>query len=203
MGKVTVGLSMSLDGFIAGPSDGPELPLGDGGERLFDWMNSGPPANCYNEYFCPPDSSRIVVDEWFENAGAIVTGRRTFDIANGWGGRHPMNVPFYVLTHHVPETVAEEETMGTFVTDGIESALSQARAAAGDKDVALCAANVAQQYLKAGLLDEIQLNVVPILLGGGVRLFDHLGAEQIKLERTRVIESPGVTHLDFRVVQED
>ena len=94
MGKVIVGLSMSLDVFIAGPNDSLERPLGDGGERIFEWMASGPEANRYSEYLCPPDSSRVVVDEWYENAGAIVTGRRTFDIARGWGGQHPLNVPF-------------------------------------------------------------------------------------------------------------
>src|SRR5215216_1862062 len=171
MSKVLLDITMSLDGFIAGPNDGVYNPLGDGGERLFEWMRSGPEANRYNEYFQPPDSSRVVVDEWYEQTGAIVSGRRTYDIAGGWGGRHPLNVPFFVLTHTVPDTVPEG-TMGTFVTDGIKSALNQARAAAGDKNISLCAANVAQQYLKAGLLDEIQINVVPVLIGGGVRLFD-------------------------------
>lgn len=197
---VVVDLSISLDGYIAGPNDGPENPLGDGGERLHDWVSSGSVPNEHNEFLKPVDGSREIVDEWFEDTGAMVTGRRTFDLANGWGGEHPLGVPFFVLTHDPPETSAEEDTMGTFVTDGIESALDQARAAAGDKDVSVCAADVAQQYLAAGLLDEIQVHLVPVLLGDGVRLFENLNDERIELERTRVIESTGVTHLRFDVV---
>jgi dihydrofolate reductase len=197
--RVVVDLSMSLDGFIAGPNDGPGNPLGDGGDRLHDWVLTGDTASSHNEFFKPVDDSREIVDEWFETCGAIVTGRRTFDIANGWGGEHPLGVPFFVLTHDPPETAAEEDTIGTFVTDGIESTLDQARAAAGDKDVSVCAANVAQQYLEAGLLDEIQVHLVPFLLGDGVRLFENLNEERIELERTGVIESTGVTHLRFEV----
>ena len=143
------------------------------------------------------------MEEWFATSGAFVSGRRTFDIAHGWGGHHPVNgdAPIFVLTHHVPPTNSPEAKMATFVTDGIESAIRQAKAAAGNKVVAVCAANTAQQCLKAGLLDEIEISLVPILLGGGVRLFDRLGAKPIELERTRVIESTGVTHLRFKVIK--
>ena len=203
MGKVIVDLTMSLDGFIAGPNDGLDNPLGDGGDKLFTWMNSGPPANRYNKMFCPPDKSRIIMDEWFANSGAFVTGRRTFDIANGWGGHHPVNAdgPIFVVTHHMPAPDSAEARMATFVTDGIESAIRQAKAAAGDKVVSVCAAKTAQQCLKAGLLDEIQVSVVPLLLGGGVRLFDHLGVKPIELQSIRVIESTSVTHLRFNVIK--
>ena len=197
MGNVIVGLTMSLDGFIAGRNDGPGNPLGDGGGRLFEWMSSGPAADS-DKFINPPPSSRVVVDEWYEDCGAIISGRRTFDIAKGWDGKHPLGVPFFVLTHEAPDVDPGE---GTFVTDGIESALSQAQAVAGDKKVSLSAANVAQQYLDAGLLDEIQVSVVPILLGDGVRLFDNLETGPVELESTRVIESPGATHLDYRVVR--
>jgi dihydrofolate reductase len=197
MGSVSVGLSMSLDGFIAGPNDGPGNPLGDGGETLFEWMRTNREAYGTRAFINPPERSQVVVDEWYADCGAIVSGRRTWEIANGWGGRHPLGAPFFVLTHNPP---AVDPGEGTFVTDGIESALEQARAVAGDKKVSLCAADVAQQYLAAGLLDEIQINLVPVLLGGGVRLFDERKTGPIELEQTRVIESDGVTHIDYRVL---
>jgi dihydrofolate reductase len=133
--------------------------------------------------------------------GAMVTGRRTFDIANGWGGSPPLGVPVFVVTHTVPQEWAYEGSSFTFVTDGVESAVEQARAVAGDKDVAVGSASIAQQCIRAGLLDEIHVDLVPVLLGDGVRLFDHLGPGPIELERARVVEAPGVTHLTFRVVR--
>ena len=204
MGKVAMGLSMSLDGFIAGPNDGPERPLGDGGERLFAWYSSGD-----TEYRLPgaemvfrisPQSAELL-REAHSKIGALVTGRRTFDITNGWGGSPPLGVPTFVVTHTVPQEWVYEGSPFTFVTDGVESAVEQARAVAGDKDVAVGAASIVQQCIRAGLLDEIHVDLVPILLGGGVRLFDHLGRGPIELERTRVVEAPGVTHLTFRVVK--
>ena len=205
MGKVAVGLTMSLDGFIAGPNDGPERPLGEGGERLFEWYSGGD-----TEYEMPgtgmvfrisPQSVELL-REVNERMGAFVTGRRTFDIANGWGGSPPLGVPSFVVTHTVPQEWVYEGSPFTFVTDGVESAIQQARAVAGGKTVAVGAASLAQQCLKLGLLDEIQIHLVPVLLGEGVRLFDHLGGEPIELESTRVIETAGVTHLTFRVLKE-
>jgi len=206
MGKVTSGLTMSLDGFIAAPNDGPENPLGENGMRLFSWYESGD-----TEYVVPSGGMRFKVssqsaemlDEVFSSVGAIVTGRRTFDITNGWGGRHPLDVPIVVLTHSVPDGWDYEGSPFTFVTDGVESAVEQAREMAGEKDVAVGAASLVQQCLAAGLLDEVHVDVVPVLLGGGVRLFDNLGPGQIELESTEVIEAPGVTHMTFRVVKED
>jgi dihydrofolate reductase len=204
MGKVTTGLSMSLDGFIAGPNDGRERPLGEGGERLFAWYSSGD-----TEYGLPgtemvfrvsPQSAELL-REAHTKMGAFVTGRRTFDITNGWGGSPPLGVPTFVLTHTVPQEWVYEGSPFTFVTDGVESAVEQARAVAGEKDVAVGAASIVQQCLKAGLLDEIHVDLVPVLLGGGVRLFDHLGTGPIELERTEVVEAPDVTHLTFRVVR--
>jgi dihydrofolate reductase len=133
--------------------------------------------------------------------GALVTGRRTFDLTHGWGGRHPLDVPVFVVSHTVPQEWLYEGSPFTFVTDGLESALEQAKAVAGDKDVGVGAANIVQQCIRAGLLDEIHVDLVPVLLGDGVRLFDHLGTEPIELESTRVIEGAGVTHLTFRVVK--
>jgi dihydrofolate reductase len=200
MGKVIAGLSMSLDGFIAGPNDGPGNPLGDGGGRLFDWWTAGTERLGPDDRFRPPARSRAVVEEMFQ-AGAIITGRRTFDIADGWGGHHPMGVPFFLLTHNPPDRWTGPGTGGTVVTGGIEAALKQARAVAGDRDIGVCAADVAQQYLKGGLLDEIHIDLIPVLLGSGVRLFASLGDRQFGLEPTRVVESDGVTHLSYRVLK--
>ena len=204
MGKVTTGLSMSLDGFIAGPNDGPGSPLGDGGERLFAWYSGGD-----TEYRLPgtemvfmvsPQSAQLL-GEAHTNMGVFVTGRRTFDISNGWGGSPPLGVPTFVVTHSVPQEWVYEGSPFTFVTDGLESAVEQARAVAGDKNVAVGAASIAQQCIRAGLLDEIHIDLVPVLLGDGIRLFDHLGAGPIELESNEVIEGAGVTHLTFRVVR--
>ena len=205
MGKVAVGLTMSLDGFIAGPNDGPERPLGEGGERLFEWYSGGD-----TEYEMPgtgmvfrisPQSVELL-REVNERMGAFVTGRRTFDIANGWGGNPPLGVPTFVVTHSVPEEWVYEGSPYTFVTDDVERAVELAKEVAGDRDVAVGAASIAQQCIRAGLLDEVHVNLAPVLLGGGVRLFEHLGTTPIDLESTRVIEAPGVTHLTFRVVKE-
>jgi dihydrofolate reductase len=205
MGKVSMGLTVSLDGFIAGPNDGPEHPLGEGGMRLFDWFSAGD-----TEYGLPgtemvflvsPESARML-REAHGTMGAFVTGRRTFDITNGWGGNPPLGVPTFVVTHSVPQEWAYEGSPFAFVADGVESAVEQARAVAGDKTVAVGAASIVQQCIRAGLLDEIHVDLVPVLLGDGVRLFEHLGGP-VELERTQVVEGVGVTHMTFRVVKED
>jgi dihydrofolate reductase len=200
MGNVVVDLSVSLDGFIAGRDDGHELPLGRGGERLFTWMGAGPESNRLERRLTPPDASKVVMDEWMTESGAIISGRRTFDIANGWKDGHPIDVPIFVVTHRAP-TDGEWSPQVSFVTDGVDRALELAREVAGDRNVSVGGASVGQQLLRAGKLDEIQVSVVPLLLGGGVRLLDHLGADPIVLEQTRVIESEGVTHLRYRVVR--
>jgi len=200
MGTVVVDLSMSLDGFIAGGDDGPTLPLGRGGEGLFTWMGAGPESNRVERRLAPPDASKVVMDEWMSEGGAIISGRRTFDIANGWKDGHPIDVPIFVVTHDAP-THGEWSPRVSFVTDGVERALELAQKAAGDRNVSVGGASVAQQLLRAGKLDGIQVSVVPLLLGAGVRLFDHLGGDPVALEQTRVIESEGVTHLRYRVVR--
>jgi dihydrofolate reductase len=200
MSKVIVGLSVSLDGFIAGPDDGLEHPLGVGGERLFAWMNAGPETNRVNKYLAPPDASLPVVEAWATECGAIVSGRRTFDIAGGWKDGHPIDVPIFVVTHQAP-TEGEWSPQVRFVTDGLERAVALASEVAGDRYVSVCAADPAQQLLRAGLLDEIEVSVTPCLLGGGVRLFDHLGADPIDLEQVSVIPSDGVTHIRYQVVR--
>jgi dihydrofolate reductase len=204
MGKVRTGHSMSLDGFIAGPNDGPEAPMGEGGERLLAWYSAGD-----TEYRLPgtemvfqvsPQTAELL-RETRTTTGALVTGRRTFDLTNGWGGRHPLDVPVFVLTHTVPQEWVYEGSPFTFVTDGLESAVEQAKAVAGEKDVGIIGASLVQQCIRAGLLDEIHVDLAPVLLGDGVRLLDHLGTEPIVLESTRVIEGAAVTHLTFRVVK--
>ena len=189
MGKAVLDVSMSLNGYIAGPNDSREQPLGDGGTRLHDWVST--------------TTQELMQGGTSATTGAIVTGRRTYDLVDGFGGSHRIaGAPVFVLTHEPREKVTKRATTFTFVNDGIESAVTQAKATAGDKNVGVMGANTAQQCIKAGLLDEIQIHLVPVLLGEGIRLFDHLGTEHIELESTGVIESPGVTHLSFRVVKD-
>jgi len=201
--KVAYDVSVSLDGFTTGPGDDVGRPLGEGIERPHQWLyDLASWRERHGQAGGETGQDAEVLEESFENTGAVLMGRRMFDIAEGpWGDNPPFHMPVFVLTHGPREPLAKEGgTSFTFVNDGIESALEQARAAAGDKDISVAGgANVAQQYLKAGLLDEVQLHLVPILLGGGVRLFDDLGSEQVELEQTRVIDSPGVTHLKYRV----
>jgi dihydrofolate reductase len=204
MGKVMVRLSMSLDGFIAGPNDGPENSLGDGGEQLFRWYSGGDivfewPSGTMTSKV--PAVSAANLREMTPTIGALVTGRRTFDIARAWNGRHPLDVPVVVMTHVIPEEWKGKGSIFTFVSDGVESAIARAQKIAGNRHVSVSAASITQQCLNAGLLDEIHLDLVPVLLGGGVRLFDHLDIEPIELERMQVIEAPGVTHLTFRVIK--
>jgi dihydrofolate reductase len=204
MGKVILDITMSLDGFIAGPNDGPERPLGEGGERLFAWYFSGDtdfemPSGTMT-FKVSPASAEVLQE--VHTVGALVTGRRTFDIANAWGGRHPVDVPVFVVTHMVPQEWVYEGSPFTFVTDGVESAVEKAKEVAGDKNIGVGAASIAQQCIQARLLDELHIHLAPVLLGDGIRLFDHLGTEPIELESMRVVETPGVTHLRFRVVKD-
>jgi dihydrofolate reductase len=206
MSKVTVELSMSLDGFIAGPNDGPGNGLGDGGDRLFKWYSSGDtdfPLPGTDMVFKISRPSAELLHEFWPKIGASVTGRRTFDIAHAWGGNPPggAGAPYFVITHTVPREWVREGSPFTFVTDGVESAVEKAKQAAGDKNVDLMGASIVQQCIKAGLLDEIQIDLAPVLLGGGVHLFDYLGTGPIELERRRVVEGLDVTHLRFRVVK--
>jgi dihydrofolate reductase len=192
MAKVVFDMTMSLDGFITGPNDTVDQALGEGGARLHNWISSA-----------RTDADTDVLGELFDS-GAVVAGRRTYDNSqgpDGWGDGPLGTVPVFVLSHSVPEHV-QGGAVFTFVTDGIFSALKQAQAAAGAKNVyVMGGADVAGQYLAAGLLDEVRLHVAPVLLGGGVRLFDHAGLTGVTLECTRVISTPGATHLRYRVVR--
>jgi len=204
-------ISMSLDGFVAGPNQSEEHPLGEGGMQLHEWVFGlaawrGPHGLEGGDV----NASTEVIEATLANVGATVMGRNMFggtgpwgdDPWDGWWGDDPpFHTPVFVVTHHAREPLIKGGgTTFTFVTDGIESALEQARAAAGGKDVALGGgANVAQQYLEAGLVDELQIHLVPVLLGDGARLFDNLQGADVALECTRTVEAPGVTHLTYRV----
>jgi len=213
MNRLTFDITMSLDGFIAGPNATLEQPLGEGGEQLHEWLvglaswreTHGLAGGTTNR-----DSE--ILEEAMARNGATLMGRRMFSGGAGpweddpnadgwWGDDPPFHTPVFVLTHHPREPVEKQGgTSYTFVTDGIEAALGQARAAAGGKDVAIAGgASVAQQYLRAGLLDELQIHVAPLLLGAGVRLFDEPGGDPLALKVARVVESPTVTHLRYEV----
>jgi dihydrofolate reductase len=214
MSKLRCHISISLDGFVAGPNQSDENPLGEGGERLHDWVVSlaawrkphGKEGGEVNE-------STRVMEETAENIGASVMGRNMFGPPGGgdwgdeewkgwWGDEPPYHNDVFILTHYRRDPVEMDGgTTFHFVTDGIERALERAREAAGGEDVKLWGgAEVIQQYLAAGLLDELELHVVPVLLGGGARLFDNLADADVRLEQVRAVEAPGVTHLKYRVV---
>ena len=215
MSKVVLDISASLDGFVAGPNPSLEHPLGEGGEQLHEWaFELAAWREPHGLAGGTTTSSSDVMKEGLARTGAVVMGRRMFSGGEGpweddsnadgwWGDEPPFHVPVFVLTHHARESVPKQGgTTFTFVTDGIESAIEQARVAAGDRDVAIGGgASVAQQALSAGLLDEIQINLAPVLLGGGTRLFEQLAGTDVRLEGVRVIEAPGVTHLRYRVVK--
>jgi dihydrofolate reductase len=210
--KLVAEISMSLDGFVAGPNQTLEQPLGEGGEKLHEWafgLASFRERHGLEGGEVNADSA--LVQESLDATGAVVMGRRMFSGGAGpweddpnadgwWGDDPPFRVPVFVVTHHPRDTeVKQGGTSFTFVTGGIESALDQARAAAGEQDVALAGgASAVQQYLKAGLLDELQIHLAPVLLGDGVHLFGRLGIDPIQLEATSVVASPSVTHLRFR-----
>ena len=206
MSKVVLDMSISLDGIGAGPNPSAEHPMGVGGERLHAWMpfydadqasTAGVPA--------ASEVDARMVQELFATAkGAVVLGKRTFDLGlEPWGGT-PFPAPCFVLTHEAREDLVTKSGTFAFVTDGIEQAVRRAQAAAGDKNVLVMGGpTVAQQAVRAGLVDEIRLHVVPVLFGAGTRLFDDPGTKPIELEATEVVASPAVTHLRFRVVKSD
>ena len=199
MGIVGTGFSMSLDGFVAGPNDDVS--------QVFAWIGKGD-----TEYRAPGGrvafkvaaASAALIQAQVETTGAVVVGRRHFDGPDGWNGRHPMDVPVFVVTHALPQawSDAHPDAPFTFVTNGVESAIVQARAIAGDKNVGIGGPNVARQAIAAGLVDEIGIDLVPVLLGQGVRYFERLGLEPMQLERLSVVEGIGVTHLRFRIIKD-
>ncbi len=213
MSKVRVHISVSLDGYVAGPSQTQDEPLGAGGEALHDWLVAlkawREPAGMDGG---EENASSPVVRGTHENVGAEIMGRGKFGPATRgpwgddpwqgwWGDEPPFHKPVFVITHHAREPLTLSDTTYTFVTDGIESALAQAKAAAGEQDVFIGGgANIINQYMAAGLVDELELHVVPILLGGGARLFEGVGPD-LKLDALRTVDAPGVTHVKYRVVR--
>jgi len=195
MGKVIGLMSMSLDGFVADANDGVD--------EVFDWYFSGdveiPIASPTMEMtFRVSQPSAEHLNGLIAEIGAMLTGRRTFEVADGWGGQHPWG-PAFVVTHDVPEGWPRPDSTVEFVTDGIESAVARAKAAAGSKAVGVHGADTIQQCLNAGLLDEINVDLAAVLLGEGVRLFDRLSGTPVVLGDPRVIDGMGVTHLRYPV----
>lgn len=195
MGKVFTGASMSLDGYISGPGE-------SGFEHLFAWYNSGDVEVATTKADMTwrlSEASAKHVREMFDSCGAIVVGRKLFDLTNGWDGEHPLGCPVIVMTHRPPTDWNYPDAPFTFVTDGVESAVAQAKQLAGGKGVGVNGGNIATQCLEADLLDEIWVELVPVLLGGGVRLFDQFDGGAVTLSGPTVSEGVGVTHLRYRV----
>lgn len=211
MSKLRFDISVSADGYVAGPNQSEEHPLGEGGEQLHEWvLKLEVWRRAHGREGGEVTASTPLFEEALDAAGAVIMGRGMFgggpgpwgeEPWNGWWGEEPpFGMPVFVLTHHEREPLTLGETTFTFVADGIESALEQAREAAGGKDVLIGGgANAIQQYLSAGLVDELQLNVVPVLLGDGARLFDDGAGAGLPLEQTLVVHTPEVTHLRYRV----
>ncbi len=193
MGKVSFDISLSLDGFITGANQRPEEPMGDGGERLHEWAFGG------------DERDRAILDDGIASIGAVIAGRRTYDDSVPWWGPDgptgPARLPVFVLSHNGSDETPEDGVY-TFVTGGIESALEQARAAAGEKDVTVMGgAQTGRQFLAAGLVDELSLHVVPVLFGTGTRMFEDLGGARITLEPVSTIQTPRATHLRLRIAR--
>jgi dihydrofolate reductase/uncharacterized protein YndB with AHSA1/START domain len=201
MGATVLDMSMSLDGFVTGPDPGPDNGLGDGGERLHEWFFGGEPTGADGIPGRPADANGAVMDE-ARATGAVVAGRKTFEHAGGWGGDHHDGVPIYVISRSEPMPEAAGWPLVTYLDD-VEAAMTAAKRAAGGKDVMFHGVVTARLALEAGLLDELEIHLVPILLGGGTRLFGEGGPAGVELERVRVIDGPGVTHLRYRVLPDE
>lgn len=192
MGDVFLALSMSLDGYVAGP--------GGNVEPLHRWLFSGPAASRYGNGMSMAAASRDVVDGYFDHTGAVVAGRTTFELSGRWGGQPPFPMPYFIVSHDVPDELAGPDAPFTFVTSGVESAISQAQAAADGKKVSVMGAGVPQQAIRAGLLNELLIHLVPVLLGDGTRLFEHIGTQPLDLQRSDVVAAPdGITHLRYQI----
>ena len=197
MSATVLYMSMSLDGFIAGPNERLDNGLGDGGDRLHEWAVTDAGADRQAMFDGLSGANRQVFDE-FMATGAVVAGRGTFEPAGGWGGDHHDGVPIFILSRREPAEL-QQWPLVTYVDD-VATAMSEAKRAAGDRNVLVHGAGTAQLALAAGVLDELEIHLVPVLLGQGRRLFDNLSPEHIELERTRVLEGEGVTHMHYRVL---
>lgn len=198
MSATVLYMSMSLDGFVAGPNEGPGNGLGDGGQRLHEWVLPDAATDHKDLRSAMAEVNRTVFDE-FMATGAVVAGRGTFEPAGGWGGDHHDGVPIFILSRRADDSAMAQWPLVRYVSD-IRTAMTLAKQAAGDKNVLVHGVTTAQLALAAGVLDEIEIHLVPVLLGQGRRLFDNLAPEHIELERTRILEGEaGVTHLHYRV----
>jgi dihydrofolate reductase len=198
MSSAVLDMSISLDGYIAGPNERPDNGLGDGGERLHAWFALDDEGDGAARFRLPPGVNGQVFGEALAT-GAVVAGPGTFEAAGGWGGDHHDGVPIFIYSRREPGIDISRWPLVTYVDD-VVTAITRAKQAAGDRNVLVHGAAVMQLALKAGVIDEIELHVVPVLLGGGRRLFDHLGPDHIELERVRVLHGEqGVTHLRYRV----
>jgi dihydrofolate reductase len=199
MSSTVLYMSMSLDGFIAGPNEGPDNGLGDGGHRLHEWVFSTGDSTGDSGIPGRPDGVNGEVYDEMMSTGAVVAGRGTFEPAGGWRGDHHDGVPIFILSRSEPGPEAAQWPLVSYVSD-VTTAMNRAKEAAGERNVLVHGAGTAQLALAAGVLDELQIHLIPVLLGQGRRLFDHLGADQIELERTAALAAPGgVTHLRYRV----
>ena len=200
MGKVVIDMSMSLDGYVAGPDDRRAQGLGgSGGEHLHDWLFSGQEPSRLNPFFRPEGRNRRVVDELLASTGVMLTGRRTYDIVDGWGGEHPIaGISVVVLTHRPPEAVPQGPTRFVFCHEGIEAAVRAAQALAQGKDVIVQGASACQQVLRAGLADEVVLHIAPIVLGGGIKLFGD--GDRQRLEAITCFDAPHAIHARYRPI---
>jgi dihydrofolate reductase len=199
MTKVIAGITISLDGYITGPHDGPGHGLGDGGERLHYWVFGGPWSYDVGARGEPTGADKEVLDEATARIGAVIGGRNTYEAAEAWGGHNPFGAPFFIVTHRLEEAPAADAGF-TFVK-GLDEAIAQARQAADGKDIYIMGgANVIRQALRGGYLDELAITIAPVVLGGGKRLFEGF-EKSLNLEQTRVRQSPFVTHLSYRVVR--
>jgi dihydrofolate reductase len=194
MARVVAGMTVSLDGFIADRDDGVE--------ELFGWYDNGDvaiPTPGSDMVFHTSEASAVYLRDLMRDVGAVVSGRRVFDITDGWGGSHPFGVPVVVVTHHVPDGWPREDAPFTFVTDGVASAIVEAKQIAGDGIVAVLGANVAQQCLDLGLLDEVLFDLAPVIMGAGIRFFENIEHAPVRFDDPRIIAGKAVTHLHYRV----
>jgi dihydrofolate reductase len=197
MSSTVLYMSMSLDGFVAGPNAGPGNGLGDDGHRLHEWFLTGAPTAHSGVPGRPPGVNGEIMGA-LTSTGAVVAGRGTAEPADHWGGDHHDGVPIFILSRHQPDAEAAQWPLVSYVGD-VTTAMTRAKEAAGEKDVLVHGAGTAQLALAAGVLDELQIHLIPVLLGDGRRLFEHLGTDHIELEPIRIADGPGVTHLRYRV----
>jgi dihydrofolate reductase len=197
MAKVTAGITISLDGYIVGPNDGPGRGLGEGGERLHYWVFGGPWTYDEEPKGEPTGADKQLLDEAFASLGAVIAGRNTYESAEAWGGKNPWEIPLFVVTHRPEEEPAEG---GFDFVDGLDEAIVRAREVAGEKNVSVMGgADLIRQALRAGYVEELTITIAPLILGGGKRLFEGFD-ESLNLEHVRLLQSPLATHITYRVL---